>query len=61
MLVVPTRSGFQKRTRACFDEQKTAYWMLFDVVVLAANAAAAAEEDSIPLPGRTVEEFKSGG
>lgn len=43
-------------TRACFAEQKTAYWILVDIVVV----AIADVEDAIPLPGRTVDELISG-
>ncbi len=42
-------------TRACFDEQKTAYWILFDILV-----AGGVEEDIAPLPGNNVEGFPSG-
>jgi hypothetical protein len=43
-------------TRACFDEQKTAYWILLDILVADGGA-----EDMTPLPGNPVEEFKSCG
>lgn len=42
-------------TRACFDEQKTAYWTLFETLVVGVGVA----EDVALLPGNTVEEFKS--
>jgi hypothetical protein len=44
-----------QHTRACFDEQNTAYWILFDVLVAGGDA-----EDVALLPDDTVEGFPSG-
>jgi hypothetical protein len=41
-------------TRACFDEQKTAYWILFDILVAEGDT-----EDITPLPGNTDDELTS--